>query len=52
MQGGTDLQAAFSRVSLMRGRRVPETPQQGAWLQSNQWVVTNAVAGATQGTST
>jgi protein-tyrosine phosphatase len=52
MQGGTDLQAAFSRGSLMRGRRVPETPQQGAWLQSNQWVVTNAVAGATQGTST
>jgi protein-tyrosine phosphatase len=49
MQDGTDVQAAFSRVSLMRGRRVPETSQQGAWLQTNQRLVTQRVEGGTQG---
>jgi protein-tyrosine phosphatase len=51
VQGGTDVEAAFSRVSLRRGRRVPEAPQQGAWLHSNQRVVTHVGAGGKQGTS-
>ena len=38
---GKDVQAAFSLVSRMRGRRVPETAQQGAWLQTNYEAITN-----------
>ena len=38
---GKDVEAAFALVSLMRGRRVPETEQQGAWLQANHEAITN-----------
>jgi len=43
LQGGRDVPAAFAQVSLMRGRRVPETEQQGAWLQANQSAISNVV---------
>jgi len=41
MVGGRDLQTAFAEVSQMRGRRVPETLQQGAWLLANQAAIAN-----------
>ena len=40
LQGGRDIQAAFALVSHMRGERVPETAQQGAWLQANLAAIT------------
>lgn len=40
LQGGRDIQAAFAQVSHMRGKRVPETAQQGAWLQANLAAIT------------
>jgi len=41
LQGGKDVQAAFAQVSRMRGRQVPETAQQGDWLQANHEAITN-----------
>jgi protein-tyrosine phosphatase len=41
LRGGKDVREAFALVSLMRGRRVPETAQQGAWLQANHEAITN-----------
>jgi hypothetical protein len=35
----------------MRGRRVPETAQQGAWLQTNQRVVTHVAEEGTRAPS-
>jgi protein-tyrosine phosphatase len=52
LQGGRDIQAAFAQVSHMRGKRVPETAQQGAWLQANLATITNVakrVAGSASG---
>jgi protein-tyrosine phosphatase len=43
LQGGKDVQAAFAQVSLMRGRRVPETAQQGDWLQASYEAKINEV---------
>lgn len=38
MQGGLDARQAFARVAQMRGRRLPETREQGAWLEAHQSV--------------
>jgi protein-tyrosine phosphatase len=43
LHGGKDVQAAFAQVSLMRGRRVPETAQQGDWLQASHEAIINEV---------
>ena len=41
LRGGKDVQTAFAQVSLMRGRQVPETAQQGDWLQASHEAITN-----------
>jgi protein-tyrosine phosphatase len=51
LHGGKDVRAAFAQVSLVRGRRVPETAQQGAWLQANCRVITHMMKRPAQGTS-
>lgn len=43
LQSGKDVQAAFAQVSLMRGRRVPETAQQGDWLQASHEAIVKEV---------
>jgi predicted protein tyrosine phosphatase len=48
--GGRDIQVAFARVSRMRGMRVPETAQQGDWLQANLAVITNVMERSTRST--
>ena len=35
MRDGRDASDALARVSRMRGRQLPETAEQGAWLQAN-----------------
>jgi protein-tyrosine phosphatase len=52
LRGGKDVQAAFAQVSLMRGRRVPETAQQGDWLQANHEAITNRQEQVTTSIST
>ena len=52
MQGGKDVHAAFAQVSLMRGRRVPETTQQGDWLRANHEAITHGVERVTTSIST
>ena len=47
IRGGKDVRAAFAQVSLMRGRQVPETAQQGDWLQANHKAIANGVARVT-----
>ena len=41
LQCGKDVQTAFAQVSLMRGRQVPETAQQGDWLQASHEAIIN-----------
>ena len=48
---GKDVEAAFARVSQMRGRPVPETAQQGDWLQANHEAIANASVRTTTSTS-
>jgi protein-tyrosine phosphatase len=38
---GKDVREAFAQVSRMRGRQVPETAQQGDWLQVSHEAITN-----------
>jgi protein-tyrosine phosphatase len=38
---GMDPRQAFQQVTRMRGLRVPETPEQGAWLQANHVAISN-----------
>lgn len=52
LRSGKDVQEAFAQVSLMRGRRVPETTQQGAWLRANHKAITNGVGQVTTSIST
>ncbi len=40
LHGGRNVQQAFARVSLMRGEAVPETEQQGDWLQAHHESIT------------
>lgn len=44
LHGGKDVAQAFEQVTRARGRRVPETVEQGDWLLANHAVIT-AVAG-------
>ncbi len=46
LHGGKDVVQAFEQVTRARGRRVPETGEQGDWLQANHALIT-AVAGGT-----
>ena len=41
LQCGQDVQTAFAQVSLMRGRQVPETAQQGDWLKASHEAIIN-----------
>ena len=43
LQCGKDVQTAFAQVSLMRDRQVPETAQQGDWLQASHEAKINEV---------
>jgi protein-tyrosine phosphatase len=43
LRGGKDVREAFAQVSLMRGRQVPETAQQGDWLQASHEAIMNEV---------
>jgi protein-tyrosine phosphatase len=40
MHGGRDAQQAFARVARRRGMPVPETSDQGSWLEANQSAIT------------
>jgi protein-tyrosine phosphatase len=44
LHGGGDVEQAFARVARGRGRRVPETPQQEAWLRASHAAVISAGA--------
>jgi protein-tyrosine phosphatase len=45
LHGGKDVVQAFEQVTRARGRRVPETGEQGDWLQANHAVITAAAGG-------
>ncbi len=40
MHGGRDAQQAFAHVARRRGMPVPETSDQGSWLEANQSAIT------------
>jgi protein-tyrosine phosphatase len=46
LHGGNNVAQSFEQVTRVRGRRVPETREQGDWLKANHAVIT-AVAGGT-----
>jgi protein-tyrosine phosphatase len=52
LRGGKGVQEAFAQVSRMRGRQVPETAQQGDWLQASHEVIINEVGKVTTSIST